>query len=104
MTSERPLGTFSDEIDRALAHIDRRLDATDKRVDERFDEQGQRIDELTTQVTTTNGNVRELQRWRSYMEGVKAGAGGSWGIFVGAVGVVVGAGGLVISLIMVAQR
>lgn len=106
--NERPLGTFSDEldraIDRALTHLDARLDATDRRVERQFADQGERIDGLTAQVTKTNGSVRELQGWRQYMEGLKAGAGGSWHLLIGGTGIVCGAGGLVVALLTLAQH
>ena len=67
MTNEqRPLGTFSDEIDRVLRHADSRFDAIDVR-----------LVDLTAQVTATNGRVRSLEGWREYLKGVSAGAGGS---------------------------
>lgn len=39
------------------------------------------------QAFATNGRVSQLERWRSYMDGVKAGAGGLWQYAVGAIGV-----------------
>lgn len=91
MTQEPPrLGVLSDEIDRLREHID-----------ESFDNQNEKIERLTVQVSTTNGSVRELQRWRSYMEGVKAGAGGSWHVFIGATGALVGVGSLVTAIVVV---
>lgn len=101
MPDERPLGTFSDELDRMYAQIVQRLDAGDQRagdrqsqIVQRLDRTDLRIDSLTAQVTATNGSVRDLQKWRSYMEGLKAGAGGSWHLLIGASGLIVGAAGV----------
>lgn len=88
MTNERPLAAVSDEIDRALEAIG-----------ERFDRLDGRIDELTTQVKATNGRVKDLEMWRRYWEGVRAGAGGSWGVFLAIAGAAVGVGGVVIALV-----
>lgn len=101
MTNERPLAAISDEIDRALGHIDAMLEARAKQVDSRFDRIDTRIDSLTTQVTATNGRVRELEMWRRYWEGVRAGAGGFWFYLAGGAGVVVGIIGLIVAIMSV---
>jgi hypothetical protein len=76
MTQEHRPDAISDELDRVLNHID-----------QRFDEHGKRIDELTIQVAATNGSVRALQQWRSFMDGVRTGAGGTGRLVVVVIGV-----------------
>jgi hypothetical protein len=38
------------------------------------------------QAVQTNGRVTMLEQWRSYMDGVKAGAGGLWQYAIAAAG------------------
>lgn len=44
-------------------------------------------EETRDQARATNGRVTKLEIWRSYIEGVKAGAGGLWQYAIAAVGV-----------------
>jgi hypothetical protein len=102
MTNERPLAAISDELDRVLKHVDSRFDHIDTRLDGLSTQAATtigRLDGLTVQVTTTNGRVTKLEMWKEYLNGVKAGAGGSWGIIIGACGLAFGAVGAVVAIV-----
>jgi hypothetical protein len=99
MTNERPLAAISDEINRALDHLDAQAAARALIVDARFDRIDSRIDEVTLQVKTTNGRVTNLEMWRRYLDGVKAGAGGSWSFLIAGVGALVGISGVVVAIV-----
>lgn len=93
MTNERPHGALESELDRALEYIGGRFDRLDARVDG-----------LTAQVTATNGRVRATELWQARWDGVKAGAGGSWGVAIGLFGAALGVGTLALSIILGVTR
>jgi hypothetical protein len=103
---ERPLAAISDEINRALDHLDAKAAERAAVVDAHFNsiEAGMRdvksdLIEVTVQVKATNGRVKDLEMWRRYWEGVRAGAGTSWQVLIAGVGVVIGVGGVVVAIV-----
>ena len=54
--------------------------------------------EVKRQAIVTNGRITTIERWKSYMDGVQAGAGGLWQYAVAVFGIAGMVVGIVVSL------
>lgn len=60
-----------------------------------------RLERIELQARATNGRLRELERWRAYTEGLRAGVGGLWHVALGLIGGLTGMVGVIIAAIAV---